>query len=269
MSARWLWDEARHFAGADGVLEMHPGWHVRCHPAVYRSLKRTQLSDPAQRVELAEFIAHCSPDLFLFDLGAHFGMFSLAATHFGGAMARAVAVEPSPMAGRMLTVQAELNGVADRLRVVHAAVGATRGWMPMLPVGVMADGYFVAADGRASERDYANVRVVTIDYLAEDLGVIPTHIKIDVEGAEAAVLGGAQRVLAAHPAPILFIELHNAILRKRGDDPRDVVAMLTDAGYARFHTVGRETTPENLTVEPLVRFVARKSGNSSTRTGVR
>ncbi len=262
MSARWLWDEARHFAGADGVLEMHPGWHVRCHPAVRRSLSSTQLLDPAQREELAEFIAHCSQDLYLFDLGAHFGLFSLAATHFGGPRARAVAVEPSRMAGRLLTVQAKLNGMADRLRVVHAAVGATRGWKKMLPVGVIADGYLVPADGRESESDYVDVRVVTIDYLAEDLGVIPTHIKIDVEGAEAAVLRGGQRVLAARPAPILFIELHNAILRQRGDDPQEVLQLLNSAGYDRLCVAGRDTTTDDLGARPVVRFVAQKSGSA-------
>ena len=55
-------------------------------------------SDDELIEELDSFIAHCRRGMVLFDVGAHFGVFSLAALHYGGPDAIAVAVDPSPAA---------------------------------------------------------------------------------------------------------------------------------------------------------------------------
>ena len=71
---------------------------------------------------------------------------------------------------------------------------------------------------------------VTIDQLAHRTGVVPTHLKIDVEGAEIAVLRGAPDVLSQR-RPFVSLELHNAILRRAGRDPGAVVTCLEGYGY--------------------------------------
>jgi len=55
-------------------------------------------------------LSYCSDKMFLFDIGAHYGLFSLAAAHLRG---QAVAVEPSAMAIRMITRQIALNHPRD------------------------------------------------------------------------------------------------------------------------------------------------------------
>lgn len=257
-SLRWLWGELGHVVGVHPTVEAAPGWRIRCHPVVYRAVTTSQLSDPAQIEELRCFIGTCSCAMVLFDLGAHFGVFSLAATHYGGRDARAVAVEPSPAAGGLLRTQARLNDVARRLHVVHAAAGAEPGWTKMLPVGVIADGYFVSDVADHPAHELVTVRVVTIDHLADDLRLTPTHVKIDVEGAEAAVLRGGERVFSGDRAPLLFVELHNELVRRRGANPQEAVDLLVAYGYARLTVGERSLRLEQLLDEPVVRVVARK-----------
>src|SRR5688572_21291106 len=157
----WLRDDLRHRIGADRVVEMRPGWKLRCHPAAYRMAYRAQADDLDQVDELDSFIASCTPGMVLFDLGAHFGMFSLAAIHYGGSGARAVAVDPSHSACRMTAAQAAVNGAGGRISVVEAAVAAHPGSCEMVPVGVIAAGYFSAATDSHGQGERRTVRAVT------------------------------------------------------------------------------------------------------------
>ena len=50
-------------------------------------------------------------------------------------------------------------------------------------------------------------RTLTLDALAATLGIQPTFVKIDVEGAEFGVLQGMERLLAeVHPT--IMLEIH-------------------------------------------------------------
>ncbi len=238
------------------MVEAHPGWRIRCHPIARRSITRTLLVDPEQVAELDEFIRACRPSMVLFDLGAHFGVFSLAAAHGGGPRAQIVAVEPSETACRVLRIQARLNDVT--VQVVHAAAGDRPGSTTMLPVGVIADGYFVAADAEHPARETVRVPTVSIDSLADRLGVDPTHVKIDVEGAEEAVLRGGERTLGGDLAPVLFVELHNDLVRRRGGAPQATLEVLAKYGYDHFTEAGQAVSKNDLPSKPLVRVVARK-----------
>ncbi|MFC1639809.1 FkbM family methyltransferase [Gemmatimonadota bacterium] len=257
VSTRWAVDELRHRLGRDLTVPMRPGWTVRCHPAAYRVAYAILSEDPDQRAELNGFIGACTPGMLLFDIGAHFGVFSLAALHYGGENARAVAVDPSPMSMRMLATQRRINGVATRLETIHAAVTDEPGFAEFVSVGVLAAGYFTAPEKHHSKRERTTVRTVSVDQLVEQTGKRPTHLKIDVEGFEAGVLRGAQKLLAERPAPIVFLELHNEIIRSRGLDPAESLELLEQAGFCSFSLNDTPTTREKILSQPLIRFVAR------------
>jgi FkbM family methyltransferase len=255
-SLAWGWRQTRYLAGARELREVRPGWAVVCHPLAYRHSYFAQLEDPEQAAEFDAFVARCFPGMVLFDLGAHFGLFSLAALHYGGPAARAVAVDASPTAERLLRIQAELNGVADRMQVVRACVCDAVGVREMVAVGVLADGYFTAP-GPDHGRETSPTPAVTLDHLARQTGLRPTHVKIDVEGFEASVLDGGAEVLRGDPAPLVFLELHNDILRGRGEDPAEVLGRLARLGY-RVVDAHAGAPGAALTDRPLVRLVARR-----------
>lgn len=238
---------------------MRPNWSLICHPAAYRCAYHLQLYDPEQVAEFDGFINHSSKGMILFDIGAHFGLFSLASLHYGGPQAQAVAVDPSPTAVRLLAVQAELSQVADRLRIIRASVGDKSGWQKMISVGVLASGFYMAPTNEHPDRDLTQTAAVTLDSLAKDLGMIPTHIKIDVEGCEAAVLRGGRKTLSKPSAPLLFIEIHNEIVRRLGGDPRETLFLLQDFGYRTFSVNDLPINDEQILSEPLIRVIAKKS----------
>lgn len=226
-----FWDELRHAAGLDIDVKMRPEWTVRAHPAALRQAYFAQLSDPDQVVELDRFITDLGADSCLLDIGAHFGLFSLAALHYGGASSRAVAVDPSPSAVKMMRLSARLNHCDDRIEIVQACVGAQEGVSEMVPVGVTGAGYYVQPQQGHVASDLRRVTMRTVDGLANEYGLRPTHLKIDVEGAEQADLWGATSTLTSVDAPKVYLELHCEILRDRGEDPKDVIATLKGFGY--------------------------------------
>src|SRR5206468_3588497 len=65
------------------------------------------------------FLSMLRPGITFLDLGAHVGTFSLPAAARG---ARVVAVDAHPQHARLLAEAADLNGLSDRLTVVHAAL---------------------------------------------------------------------------------------------------------------------------------------------------
>jgi hypothetical protein len=57
------------------------------------------------------------------------------------------------------------------------------------------------------ENGELEVRVRRLDDLAEELGLAPQHLKIDVEGAELAVLRGGERLIRRYQ-PTIFLSTH-------------------------------------------------------------
>ncbi len=257
-SAEWCWNEAKHLTGMGRAIEMRSGWRLRSHPSAYGFAYFAQDTDPDQISEFDSFIASCRAGMVLFDIGAHFGLFSLAALHYGGDAAKAVAVDPSPTATRMLKIQARLNRVEERLTVVRSAVGERVGWQPMVSTGVNGAGYFVAP-GDHSGAEVVRTRSTTLDRLAEDLRLRPTHLKIDVEGYESAVLSGGRQLLAPPAAPLLFLELHNEMVRGRGGDPSETLSLLKVFGYTNFSPCGTRLSDDDILSRPLLRIVGKKA----------
>lgn len=255
-STEWLWDSAQFSLGATKTLELLPGWFLKCHPYAYKVYHEAQIADPEQSLEFRNFTSHCAANMLLFDIGAHFGVFSLAAAHYGG---RAIAVDPSPMAMRMVTTEVSLNSCRDRIQTLQAAVSDAKGVMEMLTSGVFSAGYFRVANGRL-KKDLTRTRATTIDEMAFSYGV-PTHIKIDVEGYEAAVLRGARDILS-RASPLLFVELHNEMVAADGGDPNAALEELERYRYATFSLEGGEISPGAILQQPIIRVVAKRRGES-------
>jgi FkbM family methyltransferase len=128
----------------------------------------------------------------VYDVGAHIGFFSVCAARLG---AKVFAVEPVAASAVRLRRNAALND-AD-IEVVAAAA-----WDETASVELVAGEWPQQARTAAGE----GIPTITLDKLAER-DRPPTLIKLDVEGAEAQVLRGAQRILADQ-RPLVVCELH-------------------------------------------------------------
>ncbi len=257
-TVKWAWDGVRFSFGIRKVVQMRPGWSLTCHPTAYRCAYSAQNNDPEQIAEFDGFISQSFQGMTLFDIGAHFGLFSLAALHYGGPEARAIAVDPSPVAISFLNIQAQLNHNDDRLHVIQAAVSDRAGLQSMISVGVLASGYFVAPTEAYPASELTQTRAITLDGMVDELGAVPTHIKVDVEGYEAAVLRGGHRILSQTSGPILFIEIHNEIVCSLGRNPEETLILLRDYGYTTFTTSHVPITADQILAKPLIRIIATK-----------
>jgi hypothetical protein len=101
-------------------------------------------------------------------------------------------------------------------------------------------------------------RACTVDALAAEFNMKPTHIKIDVEGYEAAVLRGSRHVLAGKAAPVIFLEVHNQIVRNLGNDPGETLRVLREAGYETFTMDDFPIDAAEILAQPLVRIIAKR-----------
>lgn len=179
--------------------------------------------------EVDEFISSmnlASSKKILWDVGAYFGLFSLAFA-LGGEGRRALAFEPNPVSRAKLKECLGLNPDAQ-VEVFDFAVGL-RGEVVEFNRGT----YFTAAAGlpdRPDEKDLTQLETVSIDELIEKNLDPPDMIKIDVEGHEFDVLQGARKLLL-EKKPLLSIELHPCLLARRNTSAHAIAQYLEEAGY--------------------------------------
>ena len=151
------------------------------------------------------YATFAGPGDLVFDVGAHAGNRTRALAALG---CRVVALEPQPDFTGVLRL---LFGRHPRVSIVEAAVGdrvgvATLSISDRTPtMTTLATAWRTARErdpvftGVCWNRD-VDVEVVTLDALIARFG-LPAFVKIDVEGAEPAVLAGLN-----HPVPALSFE---------------------------------------------------------------
>ncbi len=210
--------------------------------------------------ELAVLPRLVRPGDVCLDVGAKHGAYALVLAAASGPAGRVVAFEPLPGPRRVLRVGRRLLGAG--VEVVPAAVAAAPGRAELLlPVrrGRSVPGRTFLADGSVGLGSNAEFRrhrrvpadVTTLDawWTASAEGRVDV-VKIDVEGAEAAVLRGGERMLRAR-RPILLIELEDRHLDRFGTSAGAILDGLVAAGYraavladGRWREVGAPSTAQ-------------------------
>jgi FkbM family methyltransferase len=148
------------------------------------------------------FERYVRPGGVALDLGANVGFFTLVSAALVGREGKVVAFEPLPQNAEALRRNVAINDL-DQVAVVEAAVSDAEGH---------ADLTIGPSDQQASltvQRSSEHIRVptVTIDDEMRRRDLVPTFVKIDVEGAEDASLIGAAHTLR-HCRPVVLCEVH-------------------------------------------------------------
>jgi len=146
------------------------------------------------------------------DAGANIGSYTILASGVAGA--RTIAFEPDPVTSARLQKNIQLNGIS-RLVEVHTAALGSRVGSVRFSIGRDTINSVVGCD----EIDSREVPLETLDGAVGDR--TPALIKIDVEGYEAEVLGGASGVLADPRLKVILSENRSEA----------VLHMLSGAGF--------------------------------------
>ncbi len=213
--------------------QYHPTWHTM---NAGRLKGRDFLIDPVDNLWQAE-ILEGTFDGFMFDylknvplkgktvldVGAHIGYHTLMFADMVGDEGKVYAFEPNQINRERLQANLGKNpDLARRVEVLDIALSDKDGeqefnFSPDIENGQSSGSYLSGAHTPFTPEEYqamdfqkTTVRTVRVDNLGDALGqpVRPDVLKIDVEGAEWLVLGGAGRVLA-EDKPLLLVEVHS------------------------------------------------------------
>jgi FkbM family methyltransferase len=155
------------------------------------------------------------------DCGAHQGLFTVVAAAIVGSAGSVIAFEPVPSSAAMLVENVRLNGF-ENVQVIKCALADTEGTRQFfISGGAAGTSSFVLGEGTEIIVD-----TTTLDRAIGDLPV--RLVKVDVEGAELAVLRGADKLLASDADWIIEIEPSN--LARQGTRTEDLVDVLTSSG---------------------------------------
>jgi FkbM family methyltransferase len=163
------------------------------------------------------------PSAVVIECGAHHGAQSILLSRWAGPDGKVVAIEPMPENVSILTKNIEINGLTNVI-VVDRAIGSCCGRLSMR----------LSSNGsvRTGGKHTISVESITLDALAEELKIVPTLLKIDVEGYEYEVLEGSRSILATTPA--VFVEVHTLMLTRYGRKFEDLWTLIDPDKYDIF-----------------------------------
>lgn len=229
---RWRWlKAATDWAPAllrrqEGVIQRGPARGLRFNAGDSAAGFLLGTHDADVQAALATLLR---PGMVVYDVGANVGFTAVLAARLVGATGRVVCFEPLPANARQINHNASLNSfshVAVRQEALGTMDGEAAFKLSAAPTWGMVARAGAAPDAEAG---VTRVSVRRLDSVVAEAALpAPDLVKMDVEGAEADVLAGAGRTLAA-ARPVLLIELHGT--------NRPVHEALTRLGYAA-HVLG-------------------------------
>ncbi len=168
------------------------------------------------------------PGMVAVDIGANIGCHTVLMSRLVTETGSVLAVEPQRQVFQMLAANVSLNG-RPNVHLMFSAAGAAPGMAKAPPVNYRTDGNFggVSMERMESGAPGEPVPVITLD----GLNLPGCHfIKIDVEGAEADVLDGAENTIRTFE-PLIYAE------NDRPDKSARLLAKLLDSGHRVYwHT---------------------------------
>lgn len=172
-------------------------------------------------------------DVF-FDVGANNGLYGLIAAIVSGCEVHAF--EPHFASYHTMTRNIYLNKLQGQMTSYPIAVSDREGcgkiFLSSVTAGKSLNNY---GDARPSDDPIWNATIpqgsvsMSLDRFSALTGVVPNHIKIDVDGLEPQIINGAAKLLADPKLHSVMVETMEAI-----ESHRPIHQQMLDAGFARF-----------------------------------
>lgn len=147
--------------------------------SIARAVQRNIIHDPGVEFFTLKYLEHLFP---FFDVGANVGLFALYAARLSGFSDKIVAFEPEEDNIKLFKENVAAHGWADRITLEPFALSKNDGEIAM---GVIDCGL-----SKKSEVDSVTIPCRSLVSYVGEMGIVPSFVKIDVEGAELDVLKG-------------------------------------------------------------------------------
>jgi FkbM family methyltransferase len=233
-AARALWKTLFYAVAPQSPFAMRTAqYRLWVDPQKRKDIARTILHRGAyEPIETAIMLRCLRPGMTVVDVGANIGHYAMVAARAVGPTGRVIAFEPETENHAALVANLALNGL-DNVVAERLALGARAGELMLYRDRDNRGGHSLAAANVQAPAGAAPVEAATLDaYLARHL---PDRrvgfIKIDVQGAEAQVLAGAEARLA-RDRPVVLVEFWPSGIRAMGGDPMAPIGRMLELGYA-------------------------------------
>jgi len=144
----------------------------------------------------------------VFDIGANVGYYTVLSARLAGPQGRVIAMEPAVRNLAYLYRHVMLNKLTN-VTIIPAACSHAVALASFSKGPNCATGHL----GAKNDRQGDPVPTVSVDDVAQQLGLLPDIVKIDVEGAEMDVLQGMRNTLKK-TKPAIFLSVHSDELRE-------------------------------------------------------
>lgn len=217
------------------------------------ALVATQGWEPGETALLGERI---KPAMTFLDIGAHVGYFTCLAARLVGPRGLVLAFEPSPRNYELLLANVWRNGFFNVV-CFPWAIGAEPGIVDLHYSSTNTGDHRVYASepGRRS----TPVRVAALDSI-DALRPPVDIVKIDVQGAEEAVIRGMSEMLRGSPSVLVTAEFWPAGLRRFGSDPARFLDLCRTLGFAIDVQMPDEKGVLSLSEEEILAFCEKGDG---------
>jgi FkbM family methyltransferase len=184
------------------------------------------------------------------DLGAHFGFYSLMMAHQSGADGRVYAFEPEPLSFSRLARHIKLNHLEGRCIPFNLAASAEVGEGLMYAgggAGVTTTHFRYIDEPAFGAEESLRVKTVRLDVLVKSGDLAPpAFIKVDVEGHAGSALEGARETMTK-VRPVVLLSTHGP------DESRAINEYFVTLGYqARWSLSGSPWHPDDARPEEAV-----------------
>jgi FkbM family methyltransferase len=188
-------------------------------------------------------LTQLKPGSVFFDVGAHFGYFTLLAARLVGGGGVVHAFEPSSATFRILKANTRKR---KNITVNNVAVFRTSGEVSFNEYSLESSAYatvfsprFETATQKPASRKTRSVPAVSLDAYVEKTASRPDFIKIDAESSELPILEGMSNVLSRW-RPALSLEVGDVDGAEAPCTSRELISYLLERGYQAFqHRSGR------------------------------
>lgn len=211
--AQWkhpLFNRVFHYAAArlknqDGMIQQGVGKGLRFNAGNSNAGFILGTSEPGVQHAMGQLI---KSGMTVYDVGANIGFLSVIAARLVGSGGRVICFEPLPDNVLQIRHNAQLNDFTH-IDVRQEALGAEDSEAQFLVSSESTWGKLAGLGSvPANQIGEITVKVKTLDSVLASEGLpIPDLMKIDIEGAEAAMLAGTSETIR-RTRPILMIELH-------------------------------------------------------------
>jgi FkbM family methyltransferase len=176
-------------------------------------------------LQINYFEQNFSENNVLWDIGSHYGHYSIFAASVALNDNQVFSFEPDSVARTIFCHNISLNKFENKITVFSDAVSNTNGNISFVELNGNSNSYITKNYIQESSKI---INSVTLDFLSEKLP-IPSFIKIDTEGAEIDILLSAKKLLSNKN--ITFIcELHPFAWDNFNVKYETLIALLEDHG---------------------------------------